>query len=149
MHKQTDKMPSALDLRLIQALRENARSSTTALARELEVSRATVQNRLRKLEADGTIRGYTVLLGENYRRGLIAAHVLVEVEQRLTAQLSRALQAIPQISALYAISGDFDLIVVLEAQGTEALSQLLDQISSLDGVIRTKSSVILETKLQR
>ncbi len=142
-------MLRAIDHRLIQALRENARCSTAALARQLDVSRATVQNRLKHLEEQGIIRGYTVLLGEHYAQGQISAHVLIEVEQRLTAAVCQRLAAIPQISALYAISGDFDLIVVMAAQGTEALSKLLDRISSLDGVIRTKSSVILETKLSR
>lgn len=139
----------SLDQRLIRSLQSNARRSTSELARTLQVSRATVQNRLRRLEQDGTIRGYTVQLGEPFLRGLISAHVLIEVEQRLTAAVSRQLKTIAEISALYAISGDFDLIVVIRAQGTEALSHLLDQIGSLDGVIRTKSSVILETKLQR
>lgn len=142
-------MLRAIDERLIQALKDNARLSTTALARELDVSRATVQNRLKYLESSGIIRGYTVQLGDSYARDRIAAHVLIEVEQRLTASVCDSLKAIPEISALYAISGDFDLIVVMQTQGTEALSYMLDQIGALKGVVRTKSSVILETKLQR
>lgn len=142
-------MMRSIDERLIQALRENARTSTTELARKLDVSRATVQNRLRQLEDTGVIRGYTVVLGESWHQALIRAHVLIEVEQRLTAAVCARLSAISQITALHAISGDYDLIVMVETQGTEMLSQLLDRISAMDGVIRTKSSVILETKLLR
>jgi DNA-binding Lrp family transcriptional regulator len=102
-----------------------------------------------RLEREGVITGYTVTLGEAYRAGQVAAHVLVEVEQRLTAQVTGQLGRISEVQALYAISGDYDLIVVLSAPSTGALSQLLDRISELRGVLRTKSSVILETKLQR
>jgi DNA-binding Lrp family transcriptional regulator len=142
-------MSDSLDERIIAALREDARLSSTALARRLGVSRATVHNRMARLEREGVITGYTVTLGEAYRAGQVAAHVLVEVEQRLTAQVTGQLGRISEVQALYAISGDYDLIVVLSAPSTGALSQLLDRISELRGVLRTKSSVILETKLQR
>ncbi len=142
-------MSESLDDRIIAALREDARLSSTALARRLGVSRATVHNRMARLEREGVITGYTVTLGEAYRARQVAAHVLVEVEQRLTAQVTGQLGRISEVQALYAISGDYDLIVVLSAPSTGALSQLLDRISELRGVLRTKSSVILETKLQR
>ena len=51
-----------LDHRLISLLRANARTSIAALAKQLGVARGTVQNRMAKLEADGTIVGYTVRL---------------------------------------------------------------------------------------
>jgi len=142
-------MSDSLDERIIVALREDARLSSTALARRLGVSRATVHNRMARLEREGVITGYTVRLGEAYRAGQVAAHVLVEMEQRLTAQVTGQLGRLNEVQALYAISGDYDLIVVLSAPSTGALSQLLDRISELRGVLRTKSSVILETKLQR
>jgi len=142
-------MSDSLDERIIAALREDGRLRSTALARRLGVSRATVHNRMARMEREGTITGYTVVLGEGYRAGQVEAHVLVEVEQRLTAQVTDQLRRLTDVQALYAISGDYDLIVVVAAPSTGALSQLLDRISELRGVLRTKSSVILETKLQR
>ena len=50
------------DRRLISLLRDNARMSVAAMAKSLGVSRGTVQNRLARLEADGTVLGYTVRL---------------------------------------------------------------------------------------
>jgi DNA-binding Lrp family transcriptional regulator len=49
-----------LDRKLIAQLRDNARTPLTLLAKTLKVSRGTVQNRLEKLERDGTIAGFTV-----------------------------------------------------------------------------------------
>ncbi len=142
-------MINNLDSRLLQHLRANARLSTSELARRLEVSRSTVQSRLQKLEDDDVIHSYTVVLGENYRKGLMRAHVLVAVEQRLTGRLNRQLESIPQIVSLHAISGEFDVIVEVEAAGPQALNRILDQISALEGIRRTQTSVILETRFQR
>lgn len=142
-------MTNDLDARLLQQLRANARLSTSELARRLDVSRSTVQSRLTRLEDDDVIHSYTVVLGENYRKGLMRAHVLVAVEQRLTRRLNRQLEAIPQIVSLHAISGEFDLIVEVEAEGPQALNRILDRISALEGIQRTQTSVILETRFQR
>lgn len=138
-----------LDNELLALLRSNARISTSALARALDVSRSTVQSRLQKLEADGVIQGYSVVLGEGYRASRMRAHVLITVEQRRTPRLNRQLEAICEIVALHAISGEFDLIVEVEAAGPQALNQVLDQISALEGVQRTQTSVILETRFSR
>jgi len=140
---------NTLDDRLLQQLRANARLSTSELARRLDVSRSTVQSRLQKLEENDVIHSYTVVLGDKYRRGLMRAHVLVAIEQRLTGRLNRQLEAIPQIVSLHAISGEFDVIVEVEAEGPQALNQILDRISALEGIRRTQTSVILETRFQR
>ncbi len=142
-------MINTLDDRLLQQLRANARLSTSELARRLDVSRSTVQSRLQKLEENDVIHSYTVVLGDKYRRGLMRAHVLVAIEQRLTGRLNRQLEAIPQIVSLHAISGEFDVIVEVEAEGPQALNQILDRISALEGIRRTQTSVILETRFQR
>ena len=51
-----------MDRQLISLMRSNARATVAQLSKSLRVSRGTVQNRIRKLEADGTIVGYTVRL---------------------------------------------------------------------------------------
>lgn len=142
-------MTTLLSNRLLQLLRTNARMSTSELARRLEVSRSTIQSRLQKLEQDDVIHSYTVVLGENYRKGLMRAHVLVAVEQKLTARLNRLIEAIPQVVGQHAISGEFDLILEVEAEGPQALNRILDQISALEGIRRTQTSVILETRFKR
>lgn len=137
------------DEKLLALLQRDGRASISDLARALSLSRATVQSRLQKLQDNGVIKGFTLELGESYLANLVAAHVSIKVKQKLTAKTNSELRQMPQISALYAISGEYDLIAIVQAQSTEQLSHLLDDIGNLDGVERTTSSVILETKFKR
>lgn len=138
-----------MDQQLIGKLRENARRSTSEIARELGVSRSTVNSRIKRLEDTGVIKGYTLEYGEDYAKQLVSAHVLIKVNQKLTARTNRDLRQVPEIRAVYAISGDYDLIAEIEAVSTASLSQTLDRIGNFEGIERTNSSVILETKFRR
>jgi DNA-binding Lrp family transcriptional regulator len=144
-----DKMISKEDERLLALLRNDARTSVSDLARALDLSRSTVQTRIAKLEQNGIIKGYVVEYGDAYINNLVSAHVSIKVKQKFTTKTNVELRKMHRISSLYAISGEYDLIAVVQAQTTEELSHLLDDIGNLDGVERTNSAVILETKFTR
>ena len=87
--------------------------------------------------------------GNEYEKKLISAHVSIKAAQKLIGRLYVVLDKIPQINALYSISGDYDLIAIISAESTVELNALLDHVVNLPGVERTSSSVILETKFSR
>ena len=138
-----------LDRRLLHTLSKNVRISISELARVLGVSRSTAQGRLKRLESDGTIARYAIEYGEKYSQSLIKAHVLIKVEQKLTGQALAAITKMPEVTALYAVSGDYDMIGIIAAESTEKLSNILDHLADLVGIQRTTSLVILETKFVR
>jgi DNA-binding Lrp family transcriptional regulator len=138
-----------LDLRLLALLREDARRNVSDLAVRLGVSRATIYNRIARLEEDGTIAGYTVRLGAAHLRRMIRAHVMIKVAAKLALATQDALAAMPSLTGLYAIAGEHDFIATIEASSPEELNDLIDAIGMLDGVLNTTSSVILATKVAR
>lgn len=140
---------SQADERLLTILRDDARASVSELARKLSLSRSTVQSRLKKLEQSGVISGYRVELSEQFRAKQVEAHVLIKLVQKLTPSAERALHQIPNIVQLLSVSGEYDLIAMVEAESLKQLSSLLDDISALSGVERTTSSVVLEARLRR
>ncbi|WP_396588839.1 Lrp/AsnC family transcriptional regulator [Bermanella sp. R86510] len=137
------------DSELLALLQQNARASISELARALNLSRSTVQSRIERLEHIGVIKGYRVDYGEEYLQQLVSAHVSIKVKQKLTPKTTQALYKIDSVVALHAISGEYDLIAIVQAQNLERLNRLLDDIGGLEGVERTASSVILETKFRR
>ena len=138
-----------LDRRLLDLLTENSRASITQLSATLGVARATVQERMQRLEREGPLRGYTVRLAPEFTRGRISAHVMISADPKKQGALTRALQKLPGVRALHTISGQYDLIAEVEEESTGALDACIDAIGALDGVERTLSSIVLSTKFER
>lgn len=137
------------DRTLLALLAENARMPTSELARRLGIARSTVQARLSRLEQRGVIAGYTVRLAEDYRRGQIRSHMLINVDPKHTADVEAALKRMPELTALYSVNGAYDLIAVAATESTAAMDRLLDRIRGLSGVLTTNSSILLSAKLER
>jgi DNA-binding Lrp family transcriptional regulator len=138
-----------IDERLILALRENGRASTTALARRVGRSRTSVQSRLERLEKGGVILGYVVKLAPEHDLGAVRAHVMIKVGPKEARAVTAALQAIPQVRVLHSVSGDVDLIAVAATRSVAEMDEVIDRVGALDGVERTTSSIILSTKFER
>lgn len=137
------------DRALIALLRENARASTAELARALGVSRTTVQSRIERLERRGIVVGYTARLATDYEAGLVRAHVMIVCAPKLSAAVTKALSAMPELRRLHSVSGPFDLIAELAAESVGSLDAAIDAIGALDGVERTQTSVVLATRVSR
>jgi DNA-binding Lrp family transcriptional regulator len=134
---------------LLALLREDARRPVTSLAHALGISRASVYGRIDRLERGGIIAGYTVKLGEAYDRRLIRAHVMIKVLQKLSRITEKQLAGLPALTALHAISGEYDLIAVIESETVAMLNELIDRIGDLEGVEKTTSSILLASKILR
>ena len=135
--------------RLLALLRRNARESTASLARKLGVARTTVQERIRRLERDGVIAGYTVRVSEGFARRQISAQVLMTVNPKAGERVVRELELRPFVRAVYALSGVFDYQVLLEGGSTEEIDRHLDAIGRIDGIERTQTSIVLSVKFER
>ncbi|MDG1751524.1 MAG: Lrp/AsnC family transcriptional regulator [Thalassotalea sp.] len=137
------------DEELLSILRCNARASISDIARATDVSRTAIQNRLNKLENNGVIKAYSVVLGNEYTNKLISANVSLKVNPNLRQTICIAMRKTHQISHIYSISGEYDLQVTIQAQTLEKLNEVLNIVCSLEGVERTNSSIILDTIFER
>ena len=93
------------DRELISLLRDDARIPVVALAKKLRVARATVQNRLARLEKDGTILGYTLRLRPNAEGPRIRALMTVAVEGNRATEVIHALRGHPNVYSLHTTNG--------------------------------------------
>ncbi len=139
----------ATDRKLMAALRENSRLPVSQLATLLDIPRAQVYSRLERLESEGVIGGYTVRLGQAYSKTRLRAHVMIKTLPRLCQEAEALLAEISEISAIYAISGEYDIIALVEAADSVEMNELINRIGRLDGVERTTTSIILAAKLER
>ncbi|MGH8176136.1 MAG: Lrp/AsnC family transcriptional regulator [Steroidobacter sp.] len=134
-----------IDRQLIALLRDDARMSVASLAKKLRVARGTVQNRVARLEADGTIVGYTVRLRPQVEEQGIRALMTVAVEGNRSEAVLRALRGDPAVAALHSTNGRWDYVVELRADSLEAFDRVLGRIRLLDGISNTETSLLLST----
>ena len=139
----------ATDRALLALLREDARASTTELARTLKLSRTTVQSRMERLLRQRVIAGFTITVPDELEADLVRAHVLITLAPKRSGAIETALRKIAEVRVLHSVSGPFDLIAIVAAASIGELDALIDRIGGLDGVERTTSAIVLSTRIQR
>ena len=132
-----------IDHRLIALLRKDARLSAATLAAKLGVSRGTVTNRLRRLEDEGVIVGYTVRLRPDAEPQEIKAWMGVRVEGNQTREVIAHLLGEPGVAALHDTNGRWDLLAELRAQSLAELSVVLERVRLIKGIATTETNVLL------
>ena len=133
------------DRELLSLLRENARVPVATLAKTLRVARGTVQNRLARMESDGTIVGYTVKLKPQIDEQTIRALMTVAVEGNRTDEVLRALRGDPAVCALHTTNGRWDIVAELRTDSLAAVDRVLGRIRLIDGISNTETSLLLST----
>ena len=134
-----------IDRQLIGLLRNNARASVASLAKTLRVARGTVQNRMARLEAGGTIVGYTVRLKPDVEEQRMRAFMTVAVEGTQVDAVIKALRGEPAVEALYSTNGRWDIVAELRAESLEGFDRVLGRIRLIEGISQTETSLLLST----
>jgi DNA-binding Lrp family transcriptional regulator len=133
------------DRQLIALLRDNARASIASLAKTLRVARGTIQNRLARMEGEGTIVGYTVRLRPQVEEQRIRALMTVAVEGNRAEAVLKALRGDPAVGALHSTNGRWDIVAELRADSLEAFDRVLGRIRQIQGISNTETSLLLST----
>lgn len=141
--KSTKNTMDDTDQALISLLRQNARLNVADLAHKLKVSRGTVTNRMRRLEDDQVIVGYTVRLRPEAQPERIRAWMGIQVEGNQTRVVIASLLGEPGVAALHDTNGRWDLLAELEAASMAGLSQVLERIRLISGIRNTETSIHL------
>ena len=114
-----------LDHRLLALLRADARASIASLAKKLGVARGTVQNRMARLETDGTIAGYTVRLKPDVQQQQIRALMTIAVEGNQVDAVVKALRGEPAVASLHSTNGRWDLVAELHTDTLATFDRVL------------------------
>ncbi|AVB18707.1 MULTISPECIES: Lrp/AsnC family transcriptional regulator [Pseudomonas syringae group] len=134
-----------IDRELLALLRDNARTPVMTLAKKLKVARATVQNRLTKLEEQGIIMGYTIRLqSEVIERG-VRAITSISISGHHATEVKHALRGHPCVVAIHTTNGRWDLMAELRTDTLEAFDKALNTIRSIQHIQNTETSILLST----
>ncbi|GAB6135989.1 Lrp/AsnC family transcriptional regulator [Thermococcus prieurii] len=137
-------MVDELDLKIISLLQRNARLSFREIARELDVAVGTVYNRIKKLEEEGVIRGYTPVLDYEKLGFGLTALIGIKAQGRKIAEIERKIAEKTRAMMVYDITGEFDIFVIAKFKDREDMNRFVKWLLSLDGVEKTNTSVAMQ-----
>lgn len=152
MNIQSTKTPGAYDLitldeidhAIIDLLRADGRLPYRALARELELTEATVRSRVKRLEESGTMRVVAVTDIEAAGYQMLLA-IGVQVEDRSPSDVALDLAKIPEIFSVNVVVGTHDVEILLVAEDLDALNALQAKVlSTVPGIRRLTSSLAID-----
>ena len=134
-----------LDRKILHAYLMDARTSYRELALKLGVSTTTVQSHTVKLEKAGVIHGYSIVLDHEKVGFQLTAITEVSVAKGKLLELEREVAKMPQVLAVYDVTGLTDAMVIAKFKGREDLSKFTKALLAMPFVERTNTHIVLTT----
>lgn len=132
-----------IDERIIDYLRNNSRESFVDIGKKLKLSESAVRRRVRNLVDSGTIKKFTVEVGD---KNTTSAIVLISVDSTIdTSKVSVKLTKLEGVKTVYEITGQYDITVIITAPNIAEINNSIDALRKIPGVIDTNTVIILRT----
>jgi len=133
-----------LDRRILSILRRDARTPYTEIADRVGTSEGTVRNRVDRMTEEGIIERFTVTT----RTGNVKAMIEISVEMNVdTAAVGDRMVEWEEVDFVWQVSGEDDVVLVVDAVDTRAVNELISQAREMDEVKSTKTRLILDERL--
>jgi DNA-binding Lrp family transcriptional regulator len=136
-----------LDNQIIALLKRNARILVTQMARELGVSRVTIDAHIKKMETSGVISGYTVKLGTEEFRHKVSGWILISVQANKEEHAIEQMIGMPDITRLHTTNGKWDLAAEIQVATLEHFDAVISKLRQIDGITETDTSLLLSSRI--
>jgi DNA-binding Lrp family transcriptional regulator len=130
-----------VDEKIIGYLKEDARESFVDIGKKLKLSESAVRRRVKNLVDSGTIKKFTLELGEE---NATSAIVLVSVDSATdTSKVSLKLAKLEGVKTVYEITGQYDITTIMSASSIAEINNAIDALRKIPGVVDTNTVIIL------
>jgi Lrp/AsnC family transcriptional regulator, leucine-responsive regulatory protein len=139
--------PDPIDLRILALLQENAKISQAEMAKAVGLTPPSINERVRKLERSGYIRGYVTVLDERKLGHDVTAFVEVFIEHpKYEAGFIEAVSGLDEVLECHHITGEFSLLLKVRVEDMAAFRRLLiEKLNTVRGVRQTRTLIVLAT----
>ena len=130
-----------VDEKIIGYLKEDSRESFVDIGKKLKLSESAVRRRVKNLVDSGTIKKFTLELGEENSTSAI---VLVSVDSATeTSKVSLKLAKLEGVKTVYEITGQYDITTIMSASNIAEINTTIDALRKIPGVVDTNTVIIL------
>jgi Lrp/AsnC family leucine-responsive transcriptional regulator len=134
-----------VDRGIIERLREDARMTFVDIGKALDVSDATVYNRVKRLNEAGVIKKFTIEVDETAVGKRVSGFILVNVKPGAVKEVSKQLAEIERVSEVHEIHGSDDLIVKVRAKNLGRLRSVILEVRKIPDVAQTEFIPVFKT----
>ena len=129
------------DQKIIEYLKEDSRESFVDIGKKLKLSESAVRRRVKNLVGNGTIKKFTLEIGEE---NTTSAIVLVSVDSATdTSKVSAKLAKLDGVKTVYEITGQYDITTIISAPNITEINNTIDALRKIAGVVDTNTVIIL------
>ena len=144
----TERSLSNIDVHILEELQRDGRISYAELARRVGLTTSPCMERVKRLEKEGIIRGYTALLDPEVLHSNLIVFVqirLVRMSQDIFAEFKEAAISLDEVQECFLISGSFDYLIKARVADMDAYRRFLgDTLLTLPGVQESTTLVVME-----
>lgn len=137
------------DLAILAILQQDSRTSLQDIGARVGLSTTACWNRIRNLETDGVIEGYTVRINPEkvgFGESVIVQVTLESHSEDTLARFGKTLEDIPEVLEACLVSGDYDYYIRIAVRDTRDYERLLrEKLYRIPGIRHSKSSFVLRT----
>ncbi len=134
---------SETDVKILQVLLEDARFSSRQIAKKVGVSVGTVLSRIKKMEEEKLIKGYSVLLNHEILGYELTVVMEVTVSKGRLVEMENEIAKIPNVCSVYDVTGLTDAFIIAKFKTREELGKFTKRLLALPYIERTNTHVVL------
>jgi DNA-binding Lrp family transcriptional regulator len=133
------------DLKILQVLLEDARFSSRQIAKKVGVSVGTVLSRIKKMEEEGLIKGYSVIMDHEKIGYQLTVVMEITVSKGRLIEMENEIAKINNVCSVYDVTGLTDAFIIAKFKSREELGRFTKRLLALPYVERTNTHVVLTT----
>ena len=131
------------EVKILKALTLDARLSSRQIAKQCGVSIGTVLSRIKRMENEGIIRGYSALLDHEKLGYELTVVSEITVSKGRLLEVENEIARLPNVCCVYDVTGLIDAIIVAKFKNREELGKFTKRLLAIPYVERTNTHVVL------
>ena len=131
------------DKEIIALLKDDARAGYAEIGGKVGLSEGAVRKRVKTLTEQGVIRKFTVKI--SLVEGAQAITLLTANPAQPTQEVSKKIQAIPNVETTYEVSGEYDIVAIISGMNMTEVNECIEKIRMVEGIVKTNTMIVLRS----
>ena len=131
------------DRQIIKILKDYGRAGYGDIGAQVGLSEGAVRKRIKTLTDESVIRKFTVKVGVG--EGSQAITLLATNPAYPTQEVSKKIQAIPNVETIYEVTGEYDIVAVISGMNVTEVNECIEKIRRVEGIMKTNTMIVLRS----